>query len=182
MKIKKKFALKIALGVILVLVGIIVLLGITRSLTYKQIDDVHPSINCSEKYIKESDVLMIIPLFNNDSIANHPEWCKKILEYNKTLGLHGVRHTYNEFLSNISKEDMDLAIGEFKKCFEKYPELFEPPQWEISSENRKLVETYIPVTNQLRGMFHKIYHCEESGNFGYRFLGIRITNSRISKS
>ena len=83
---------------ILVILVLFTILECIRTLNYKQIDDVHPSINCSEGYIEKSDVLMIIPLFNNDSIANHPEWCKEILAYNKTMGMHGIYHTYNEFL------------------------------------------------------------------------------------
>lgn len=173
----------IIFSVLVVLISMaIITIEIGRNLNYIQLDDLHPLINCEEKYIEKSDVLMIIPLWKNDSIVNYPEWCKKISESNKTLGMHGIYHTYDEFLGNISEEKFVFALGEFKKCFGKSPELFEPPQWDISSINRKMVEKYVPVTNNFQGIFHKVYHCEESGNFGYNFLGIRVTNDKVSKS
>jgi predicted deacetylase len=178
MEIKKKIIIKIALVVLLILVGLIVLLEITRNLTYKQIDDVHPSINCNDKYIQKSNIIMIIPIWENDSVANYPEWCKKILSYNKTLGMHGIYHEYNEFLGEIKEENLKLAIYEFEKCFGKLPKLFEPPQWEISSKNRLLVEKYLPVTNNLQGIFHKTYHCGNE-EISYVFWGIKITNKLI---
>jgi predicted deacetylase len=173
-----KIIRNITLVTILTLFLLISALEITRNLNYKQLDDVHPQMNCEEKYIQKGDVLMIMPLWQNDSIANYPDWCKEILSYNKTLGLHGIYHTYNEFLGKISEEELKLAIDEFEKCFGKSPELFEPPQWKISSENRVLVERYLPVTNDLQGIFHKTYHCENEGE-SFRFLGIKITNKLI---
>ncbi len=175
---KLKTLINIILGIILLLLILISAFEIIRNLNYKQLDDLHPQINCEERYIQKSDVLMIIPLWENDSIANYPNWCKEILEYNKTLGLHGIHHRYEEFLGEISEEELKLAIKEFEECFGKSPMLFEPPQWKISSENRILVEKYLPVTKDLQGIFHKTYHCGNDEG-AYRFWGLKITNKLI---
>jgi len=179
----KKESIKRALvflGVFVIFVLILILLlGLIRAFNYSQLDDLHPLIICDEKYLEKSDVLMIIPLWENDSIANYPEWCQKIKDYNKTLGMHGIRHSYNEFLNKVSEEDFKLALGEFEKCFGQSPEIFEPPHWQISKENKMLVKRYLPLTSDMQGIFHKVYHCGKDEESSYRFLGIKITNQKV---
>lgn len=179
-KIRKRI-----LVILIIAIGTLFYLGIIteiiRDSSYKQLDDLHPQIICDEEYLIKSDVLMVIPLYKNDSIANYPDWCKKILSYNKTIGIHGIYHTYKEFSNNISEKELLRAIQEFEKCFGEKPKLFEPPQWEISQENKEITEKYLQVTNSYQGFFHKVYHCGNGIESTYKFLGVRINNKLIDK-
>ena len=143
---------------------IIMLLGISlfsmRLLSPKEIDDVTPAFFCAEEILEKSDILFVIPKFNNTLLSENPEWCEYILSLNKTLGLHGVYHEYREFEIDRNQEYLQQGIDEFKICFGYEPELFKPPQNRISKANKKLIkENNMRLKTVPNKIIHKIYHC-----------------------
>ena len=148
----------------LIFFSIILVLGISllflRLISPKEIDDVTPEFFCAEELLEKADILFVIPKFNNTPISENPEWCEYILSLNKTLGLHGVYHTYREFEINRNQSYLQEGIDEFKTCFGYEPTLFKPPQNRISKNNKKLIKennmTLKTISNKI---IHKIYHC-----------------------
>jgi len=148
-----------------ILLVIIILLGIllsVRLLSPKEIDDVTPVFFCAEELLEKSDILFIIPIFNNDPISENSEWCKYILSLNKTLGLHGVYHEYREFETDKNQTYLQKGIDEFKACFGYEPTLFKPPQLRISKNNRDLIkQNNMELKTIPNKIIHKIYHCPD---------------------
>jgi len=151
---------------ILTVVGIILIfIFLIRTTSPRELDDLTPGILCELEYLNKSDILWVIPLYNNIPISENKTWCKEVLKLNKTIGMHGIRHSpYREFEQNISQQEMQLGINIFKECFGFEPELFKPPQLAISDKNLKLIDynnlTYKGKLNQIT---HKVYHCNDSG-------------------
>lgn len=161
-KIKKRGYLIWAL--ILLFFTLFVIIVATRLISTTEIDDVHPNIPCSELENYEIDILWVIPLYQGKGISENKSWCEEIKSLNKTLGMHGIYHTYEEFYYIQSEEDLNKGIKEFKECFGYEPEIFKAPQVKINSENKKLVKK---AGLKLKGIFnqitHKVYHCNNQG-------------------
>ena len=157
-----KKGVRIFLIIILVL---IIIWFLIRLISPREIDDVSPDRNCEKEYLEKSEILWVIPLLNNISIAENKTWCNEILAMNKTLGLHGITHSYHEFeLNNISQNELDLGIKEFGKCFGYKPRLFKPPYLYINKQNKKLIkENDLILKYRFNQEIHKVYHCNNSG-------------------
>ncbi len=156
------------MGVIFYIVlGIIILIFILfliRAFSERQFDDTSPGIPCDEKLLQKADILFVIPKFNNKSISENPEWCEKILGLNKTLAMHGVRHTYHEFLEDRNEEYLQEGIEIFGECFGFKPQRFKPPQLKISINNKRVVrKSGMKLDLVLNQIFHKVYHCGDTG-------------------
>ena len=152
--------MKKAVIILLVIVILLVVLFSIRILSPKEIDDVTPAFFCAEELLEKSDILFVIPKFNNKSISENPEWCEYILSLNKTIGLHGVYHEYREFKTDRNQDYLQEGIDEFKECFGFEPTLFKPPQLRISKANRKLIkENNMRLKTIPNKIIHKIYHC-----------------------
>lgn len=152
---------------------IIIIFFSFRFFSHVELDDLHPSIQCDDELIKRSDVLWVIPLFDNDSIALHPDWCEYLLSFNKTLGLHGVYHTYQEF--NHPRNDSYLRVGldAFKSCFNITPEKFKPPQVKYDSVNDDLLKRFnLSFYGEFNQITHKVYHCSDTGLFKNWFVRV----------
>ncbi|MFH1503729.1 MAG: DUF2334 domain-containing protein [Candidatus Diapherotrites archaeon] len=156
--------MKKALVILLVFVILLILLFSMRMLSPTEIDDVTPGIDCPEIEIYNPDILYIIPNYYNNPISQNEGWCDYILSLNKTLALHGITHTYREFLYlNISQEDLDYGISEFEKCFGFKPEIFKSPQLATSSKNRQLIkQNNLKFRTLFDQITHKVYHCDDS--------------------
>ncbi len=139
-----------------------------RAFSPRQIDDVSPGIQCNPELFKKVDVLYVIPKFENQSI--NKTWCNQILALNKTLAMHGVAHTYNEFAEPRSEEYVQEGRQIFKDCFGFYPERFKAPQLNISSENKAIVKKTMKLDNYVNEIFHKIYHCKDTGKSSNRLI------------
>lgn len=177
MKIKK-----ILISILLVILILAFLILLMRFFSARQIDDLHPSIPCDEKYLGKSEILFVIPIFENKSIADNQEWCRAVLALNKTIGMHGVYHEYKEFGKPVGKEEIDQGKREFEKCFGFPPKIFEAPQWELSRENRKMLkEQGFEIKGKFNIFLHKIYHCSDEGKFAYKTLGMAVTNKLIDR-
>jgi hypothetical protein len=143
-------------------VGIIVCLFFIRLVLPSQLDDVNPLMNCSEEVLDLGDVYFVIPKFSG--IAIDGEWCEEILNKNKELGMHGIYHTYNEFGIYRDGVYFNDGVEIFRDCFGFGPERFKPGHLVFSEENywiRNMVEVDL-IWNQI---FHKVYHCGDSGVF-----------------
>lgn len=159
----KKIFEKALIIFLFIFILLALILFLTRLILPTQIDDISPLIPCEESLIEKSDVFYVIPKFNNRSISENKTWCSYILSLNKTLALHGVYHTYNEFETDRTEEYLQEGIKIFEDCFNFTPSSFKPPQLTSSKASKKLIKQkmnldYIP--NQL---FHKVYHCNDTG-------------------
>jgi len=152
--------MKKAVIILLVIVVLLIVLFSMRILNPKEIDDVTPAFFCAEELLEKSDILFVIPKFDNTPLSENPGWCEYILSLNKTLGLHGVYHKYREFATDRNQTYLQEGIDEFKTCFGFEPEIFKPPQNRISKANRKLIkENNMRLKTIPNKMIHKIYHC-----------------------
>jgi len=169
-KNKRRIGIYILIFILFFLLLISTLLLI-RQLNFRQVDDFSPQIFCEKNIIDNSEVLAVIPLFNNVSIAKNKTFCEETLRLNKTLIMHGVYHVYNEFSESRDETYVFLGMEEFKKCFGYYPKVFEAPQLALSKENKKMLEGMgFEVWNYKYQLFHKVYHCSDTGLFSNRFV------------
>ena len=106
---------------ILISLILILFLFFIRLFSEKHLDDVNPLISCDENLLEKSDVFAVIPKYKNISISENKTWCEQILKYNKRLILHGVYHTYNEFLEDRNQEYIDKGSLIFQECFNFFP-------------------------------------------------------------
>ena len=142
-------------------------LFVVRAVNLAEVDDVHPLIQCDAWIFEESEIVWIIPLFQNVSIADNQTWCKQILTLNKTMGMHGVHHTYNEFLTKRDATYLAQGIQAFEQCFGVKPKLFKAPQLALSRENAALLRGLgFEIHGKARQVTHKVYHCEDTGKVG----------------
>jgi len=161
MKGRNKKIIAIFLAIIL---GLILTLFLIRAFSERELDDVSPEITCEKQLLEKSDILWIIPEFNNKPISENKEWCKEILNLNKTLGMHGVSHKFNEFGTGRDQEYLDQGIRIFEECFGYKPVMFKPPQLKISEENKELIkENNLSLKLETNQWLHKVYHCGEYG-------------------
>ena len=170
---------------VVVFIGLVIGLFLTRLILPSQLDDVSPKIPCEENLMEWADVYYVIPKFENVSISENREWCGEILERKMAtrgipselrtsnevlslsgkLAMHGIYHEYEEFRGKISLENLEEGMGIFKECFGFEPERFKPPQISISSRNKKLVRERMELDLFWNQLFHKVYHCGDTGIF-----------------
>jgi predicted deacetylase len=168
MKNKTKKIIKKTLGVFFIL---ILLLLFVRIFSSREIDDISPEIECKEKYFNQADVLWVIPEYNGIAISENKIWCQKILNTNKTLGLHGIKHPYKEFGKEISEEEILNAIRIFEECFNQTPRIFKAPQLELTKENKKTLEKNgLRMKGKFNQIIHRVYHCEDKNKISYGLI------------
>ena len=156
---------KILIPLLIILLFVFTLFLI-RLISPREIDDVSPEIFCEQEYIEKSNILWVIPKFNNKSISENKEWCDYVLSLNKTLGLHGVYHEFEEFKIDRNQKYLQEGINIFEECFGFKPEMFKPPQLKISKENKKLIkENNLELKLGFNQLIHKVYHCADDGTF-----------------
>ncbi len=150
---------------ILILLVLILLLFLIRLFSSRHLDDLHPGIPCDEELIKKSDYLAVIPKYNDEDISNDTGWCNYIRGFNKSLVMHGVYHTYNEFNTLRDFDYIQKGRAIFSDCFGFNPAEFKAPQLALSKRNKKfLKETFdFKIHTKLTQFFHKVYHCNDSG-------------------
>jgi len=88
---------KIVVCVVLSFLLIVLVFWNIRFFGLREVDDVHPGFECSDDILEKSDVLWIVPNFNGNSILDEEGWCEKIKEMNKSLGMHGVEHSFEVY-------------------------------------------------------------------------------------
>ncbi|MBS3172363.1 DUF2334 domain-containing protein [Candidatus Woesearchaeota archaeon] len=157
-------------NIIYYIIIIILLLLFIRLSSPTQIDDVNPRIQCDKELLDKSDILFVIPKYEGVSISDNLSWCKEILSLNKTLGMHGVDHTYNEFGYPRTQEYLDEGIKIFEDCFGFKPKFFKAPQLNVSQENKILIENNMKLIDTKDHIFHKVYHCSDTGYFSNNLM------------
>ncbi len=156
---------KVAKYLIMALFILLLSIFLIRLFSPRHLDDLNPGIPCNEELIKKSDYLAVIPKYNNQSISDDKGWCDYVKSFNKTLLMHGVYHTYKEFDTLRDEDYIQEGRKIFLDCFNSSPEGFKPPQLAISIDNKKLLEEKFnfKVHELLGQIFHKTYHCDDSG-------------------
>jgi hypothetical protein len=158
------------LSALIIFIALIFFLFIFRIISSAQLDDISPQIQCDEELLEKSDILFVIPIYNNISIAENKTWCQEILALNKTLGMHGVYHFYQEFYEDIDDNYLNKGKEEFKKCFGFYPEHFKAPQLAITNNNRMLIKSQMKFYGYLSQYLHKDYHCNDTGKIRNKII------------
>ena len=159
----KRVGKKIVLAVAVLLMGIFIFLFFIRLLSHKELDDVTPGIQCDKELLDKADVLWVIPNYNNVSITENKKWCAYILSLNKTIGMHGVTHEYQEFGTDRNQEYLEDSMKSFEDCFGFEPEMFKPPQIKISKNNVDLIKNNnLELKGKVNQITHKVYHCNDS--------------------
>jgi predicted deacetylase len=160
----KKMIKKIVGVGLAIIVFLLFTLFLVRAFSHIEIDDVSPMIDCEENLIEKSSILWVIPKFEGIPISEDKEWCSYILSLNKTIGLHGVYHTFEEFNQEHEGEYLQEGIKIFEECFGYSPTMFKPPQLKISPENSKLIkENNLILKLETNQITHKVYHCGDYG-------------------
>ncbi len=158
-------------GTIILVIFLVIFLA--RAVNQKELDDLTPNIPCSEELIEKSHVLWVVPKSNGIPISENKEWCNYILNFNKTLGLHGISHNYHEFKIDRNDTYLQEGIDIFEQCFGFKPEMFKPPQLEISKDNKELITgNKLKLTNPLTQVIHKVYHCNDTGMISNKFIDL----------
>jgi len=151
---------------LIIILIIFVLLFLIRLINPRQIDDVSPGIYCEQKYLEKADILWVIPMYNSTPISNNQTWCEEIKTLNKTLGMHGIQHYYNEFEDNLTNKQIEEGIKIFEDCFGYRPEIFKSPKLATSEENKiKLYQQNLRLKAYSNQLFNKVYHCSNTGTF-----------------
>lgn len=177
-----KIILKIILLIFLLILLLIGLVLIIRIFSLRQLDDFSSQIPCENSLIEKSEILMVIPLFNNVSIASNKSWCNWVLSLNKTLVMHGVYHPYLEFAESRDENYIRIGMEEFNKCFGYSPKVFEAPQLVLSKENGRLLKSMgFEIKGWPNTILRKVYHCQDTGMFAMGFWKIKITNKLIDR-
>lgn len=159
--------------IILIVFLLILTLFFIRLISPREIDDVNPQIQCTNELMTKADILWIILYLNEKPISENKEWCNYILSLNKTLGLHGVNHEYHEFKIDRDQEYLNKSIKIFEECFGFKPKIFKAPQLKISENNKQLIKNNnMELRGVLNQIFHRVYHCNDSGRFSNRFIDI----------
>jgi predicted deacetylase len=160
------------IGIIITILSLILIIFLIRLINQREIDDVSPAILCEKEYIKKSRVLWVIPNFNNVSISENKTWCSYLSGLNKTIGMHGISHEYNEFETDRTSEYMENGMKTFYSCFGFQPEIFKPPQLKISGNNKELIkERGMKLKLNWHQITRKVYHCNDSAEiFSNKFL------------
>lgn len=179
--------MKKTLKIILMILFILIIIWIfIRLVSPREIDDITPGIPCEneKEYIDKSKYLWVIPNFQGHKISENPEWCKEILSLNKTLGMHGIKHTYREFKrENITQEELQEGIEIFEECFGYKPKHFKYPQLRYNKENKELLkQNNLKIRTKFSQFTHKFYHCDNSGIHDYKITDLfrGIVDNRIA--
>jgi len=153
------------------LLGIILFVFFSRLILPSQIDDVTPGISCEEKLLRWADVFYVIPNFEGYDISNDESWCNKIFGMNKELAIHGVFHTYEEFGVYLDEVYVLNGVDLYEKCFGETPERFKPPQLKWTKANNWMKDDF-EVDLFWNQLFHKVYHCDDTGLFPNWFVRV----------
>ena len=152
--------MNITIKIILGVLAIIFIIIFVVYLQPEELDDVHPWImNTNDPLIRKSTWLWVIPLYMDEPISNHPEWVLRLKKSGKKIGMHGVRHTKNEFSIDRTDEYINKGVNEFIKAFGYYPTHFKAPSLLITNTNaKKIRERGIKIRNWLYQRTRRVYH------------------------
>lgn len=154
--------MKIGKFLILIVFIMVFVLFLIRLVLPSQIDDVSSGIFCEEELMERADVYFVIPKF--EGVVINDEWCEEILNRKKELAMHGVYHSYEEFGVFRNEEYFGEGVEIFEECFGFVPTRFKPGQLKFTKEN-DWIRNEVEVDLFWNHLFHKVYHCGDSGIF-----------------
>jgi hypothetical protein len=150
-------------------VGLVILLFFVRLVLPSQLDDVNPLMGCSEEELELGDVYFVVPKF--DGVVIDKEWCDGILAMGRDVELHGVYHSYAEFGVIRSEAYFNEGVDIFKECFGIEPKRFKPGNLKWNSGNDWIMNK-VEVELRWNQIFHKVYHCGDTGYFPNWFIRV----------
>jgi len=147
----------------------VIILILIRFFRESHYDDIHQNIPINYNYLNKSDILFVIPKYNNVSILNDPEFIRKIKLYvknnNKKLGLHGFIHkpegyiTKAEFGYEVDESYIKDSINIFEEAFGYKPVYFKAPCYNLHPNNYKLLKKYnLIIYGPYTLLFNKLFH------------------------
>lgn len=152
----------LVVGVVAVTLGIVLVAH--KEIAARELDDVHPDIPCDQSMLDDAIWWWVVPLYGDKPLMSNPEWVEKVKKSGKKIGMHGVRHTYSEFNTDVSKEYIQQGIDAFKDAFGYTPTHFKPPKMQITKNNLELLKSMgFTVHDRWQQFIHKIYHCKDHG-------------------
>lgn len=146
---------------------------IIRFYNLKELDDVSPKIECKNELLEKSEILWVIPFYDNLSISENKIWCSQTLALNKILGMHGIYHTYKELEIDRDEEYIKKGIEAFENCFGFKPAIFKPSHLALSSKNKLIIiNNGLKPYGKFNQLMHKVYHCSDGGRFPNKLIDI----------
>jgi hypothetical protein len=143
----------------------IVLFLVVRQLRCVGYDDVHQNITQNYKYIDKSDMLFVIPKFENVPLTDNMNFVQKIKNKNKILGMHGVTHspegifTKAEFGYPVKEETIKEGMDIFENAFGYKPKYFKAPCYNLLPENQiKIEKLGMKVVGPETAIFNRLLH------------------------
>ncbi len=128
-------------------------LYIIRKYNKVHYDDLTPSLKVNYNYLDKSDIIFVIPKYNDVPITDYPEFIKKIKKYaddnNKELAMHGVTHSPEgyfikaEFGYPLTYEYIKEGIDIFENAFGYKPKKFKAPCYNLHPHNKKILNSFI---------------------------------------
>lgn len=134
-------------------------------------DDVHQNIKQNEQFMKKSDILFVIPKFDNVKLTDDKNFVEKIKNSGKILGMHGVTHTPSsytekaEFGFPVSEDKIKEGMKIFENAFGYKPKYFKAPCYNLLPENQVKIENLgMEIVGPETLMFNRLFH-PPSNNF-----------------
>ncbi|MFH0808197.1 MAG: hypothetical protein V1888_01105 [archaeon] len=148
----------------LVVLGLVLFLFFVRLILPSQVDDVSPFMNCSDEVLGLGDVYFVVPKFGGIDVSEDLAWCNYILDKDKELAMHGVSHEFGEFGIVRDKVYFGEGVEIFERCFGFAPVRFKPGQlkWNVKND---WIRDEVDVDFFWNQVFHKVYHCGDTGMF-----------------
>uniref|UniRef100_A0A6C0KQ03 NodB homology domain-containing protein n=1 Tax=viral metagenome TaxID=1070528 RepID=A0A6C0KQ03_9ZZZZ len=149
----------------------IIIFFLVRRFRLINYDDVHQNIVQNEEYIKKSDILFVIPDYENVKITDDKIFVNKLKTSGKILGMHGVTHepsSYTqkaEFGLPVSEKKITEGMKIFENAFGYKPKFFKAPCYNLLPENKVKIEKLgMTVIGPETLMFNRLLH-PSSNNF-----------------
>jgi hypothetical protein len=157
----------------IILFIILIVLLLIRLYNPVHYDDITPLIPINKTYLKKSDILFVIPKYNNKPITDYPDFIKYLKKYsndnNKIIGLHGYTDnpegyfTTSEYGKELSDEYIKENIDLFTKAFGFKPTIFKAPCYNLHPVNKKILEKHgLKISEVTSLLFNKLFHNDNS--------------------
>lgn len=163
---------------IFTIILLIFILYVTRKYNKIHYDDLSPLLKTNYKYLEKSDIIFIIPKYNDIPITDYPEFITKIKKYaednNKELAMHGVTHSPEGYLIKaefgypLANEYIKEGIDIFENAFGYKPKKFKAPCYNLHPHNEKILKEFNIEIIQVDTLFlNKLYHNDTSNSLTY---------------
>ena len=154
---------------IVTIITLLFIIYIIRKFNKVHYDDLTPLIETNYIYLDKSNIIFIIPKYNNIPLTNYPDFIDKIKKYskinNKELAMHGVTHSPEGFISTaefgypLTFEYIKEGIDIFESAFGYKPKKFKAPCYNLHPKNKEILEKLnIEIIDVDSLLLNKLYH------------------------